>query len=93
MQLELHFTAPVRDICIINTFHEYCPAVCVVFGRSWGFGVCLWVEKFGCVTVDERAEDLNAFEAFLVVWWCHVLCRMLGLLSLMLMMKFSSRKL
>jgi hypothetical protein len=51
----------------------------VIFWCSWWFGVGLRVEEFGCAAVDEGAEDLDAFEAFLVIWWCHILLKCSGL--------------
>ena len=43
----------------------------VVGWRIVWFGVCDWVEEFGCCTVDEGSEDLDAFSALLRVGRRH----------------------
>jgi hypothetical protein len=63
VQLELHSTQPVGNVHIVDALHENGPGVGVVVGDARGLGVGLVVEWLCCGAVDERAEDLHAFDA------------------------------
>jgi len=72
VKLELYSLAPVCDICIVDALHEYCPAVRVVLGRSFRFGVRLRVEEFCCAAENEWTIDLDVSHALSGVGGCHL---------------------
>ncbi len=72
MEFELHLLAPIRDVGIIHSLHKHGPRMSMIRRCA----LWLWIvlaEQPRTGTVDKGSEYLHAFDALLIIGWCHFL--------------------